>query len=665
MQKLLKNFHKNHSRCQNLFAAFEKKESLDDYLCIKLTGLTKEEIIDLESYISISMGDSENRTKVQALAIYLFWLRTGLQQHIIAIFFNLDNRFVVQKICAQVRAALTEHFVCKYLGTANKERSFFTNNNTELAKILFELNDDQLITICDGTYLYCEKSLNNLIQRLTYSCQKKRPLIKPFLIVCANGYIIDCYGPFSAASNDASILDSILNHVKNNDLKNIIKPGDLMVLDRGFRDIVEDLKKDYNLKPYMPTCSKEQLTTAQANQTRFITKIRWTIEAINGTIKQFRALEKTRNSMLPHIMQDFRIAAAIVNRYYSKKLSDIGNETEIANLMKQRFHTKNNLANYINKHVNLKNNNFEEIEQSQLNDFPKLDLEIIKNKITLGSYQLKMSQSYLAEHFASSGDRKLFIDKDFESENEFKRIIVKIQSRHSNNMKHKLVIQYKPDDIDESNISWACSCFSGLRTVGCCVHIATVIYYYSHGKYLAKLTLPGRFLNNLFQMDQEGLKNTQEVACTSQHSHFNSLKSDNSQKDINKLAKHFRKTLSQLQSSQVRSDFQSESEDLRLIDSLIIAKKETKTYSRSLKKTCKKNASSSHNELNSVKFRDVSKLKPSWGGKISTQREEFIQYDEAEIENTCPIDYFLFTIWHSSKLSNKFLHLILKQIYLK
>ena len=167
------------------------------------------------------------------------------------------------------------------------------------------------------------------------------------MIVCANGYIIDCYGPFSAASNDASILDSILNHVKNNDLKNIIKPGDLMVLDRGFRDIVEDLKKDYNLKPYMPTCSKEQLTTAQANQTRLITKIRWTIEAINGTIKQFRALEKTRNSMLPHIMQDFRIAAAIVNRYYSKKLSDIGNETEIANLMKQRFHTKNNLANYI------------------------------------------------------------------------------------------------------------------------------------------------------------------------------------------------------------------------------------------------------------------------------------------------------------------------------
>jgi hypothetical protein len=43
------------------------------------------------------MRDSENRTKLQALAIYLFWPRTGLQQHMIAIFFNLENRFVIQK----------------------------------------------------------------------------------------------------------------------------------------------------------------------------------------------------------------------------------------------------------------------------------------------------------------------------------------------------------------------------------------------------------------------------------------------------------------------------------------------------------------------------------------------------------------------------------------
>jgi hypothetical protein len=28
-------------------------------------------------------------------------------------------------------------------------------------------------------------------------------------------------------------------------LKNILKPGDLMVFDRGFRDIVEDLKNQF------------------------------------------------------------------------------------------------------------------------------------------------------------------------------------------------------------------------------------------------------------------------------------------------------------------------------------------------------------------------------------------------------------------------------------
>ena len=33
---------------------------------------------------------------------------------------------------------------------------------------------------------------------------------QPFLICCADGYIIDCYGPFPANKNDSSILNYIL-----------------------------------------------------------------------------------------------------------------------------------------------------------------------------------------------------------------------------------------------------------------------------------------------------------------------------------------------------------------------------------------------------------------------------------------------------------------------
>ena len=64
--------------------------------------------------------------------------------------------------------------------------------------------------IADGTYLYCEKSENNQIQRLTYSGQKKRHLIKPFVICAENGVIIGIYGPYPATLNDAKILELIL-----------------------------------------------------------------------------------------------------------------------------------------------------------------------------------------------------------------------------------------------------------------------------------------------------------------------------------------------------------------------------------------------------------------------------------------------------------------------
>ena len=57
-------------------------------------------------------------------------------------------------------------------------------------------------------------------------------LLKPFLITCADGWIIDCYGPFQANQNDSKIFDYILSTDK--DLLNMLKSGKTLVfLDRG------------------------------------------------------------------------------------------------------------------------------------------------------------------------------------------------------------------------------------------------------------------------------------------------------------------------------------------------------------------------------------------------------------------------------------------------
>ena len=57
-------------------------------------------------------------------------------------------------------------------------------------------------------------------------------LFKPFIVCCADGYIIDCYGPFQANQNDAKIFDYILEI--DQDLRNILLPKKTCVfLDRG------------------------------------------------------------------------------------------------------------------------------------------------------------------------------------------------------------------------------------------------------------------------------------------------------------------------------------------------------------------------------------------------------------------------------------------------
>jgi ABC-type antimicrobial peptide transport system permease subunit len=230
--------------------------------------------------------------------------------------------------------------------------------------------------------------------------------------------------------------------------------------------------------------SQKQLKYNEANQTRLVTKCRWVVEAINGIFKQsYKALDQIRNTQLKHIMDDFRIAAALINFLQINLKSDGENDVLIATEMLSKLNDKNKLENVLNLTRN-NDKKFTEIDATEIEDFPKLEVETIKNKITLGSYQLKQSFSYLNKHLDQNNGKYLIKLRLEESDSGFKMISALMQSRHSNKTKYKLFIQYSPNLNDYKAINaWVCSCKSGLRTVGCCSHIASVIYYMSYAKY--------------------------------------------------------------------------------------------------------------------------------------------------------------------------------------
>jgi len=123
----------------------------------------------------------------------------------------------------QIRVAINNEFVPYFLG-ATKSRQFFVAHNNTTTKILHELDDDDLAVVVDATYTRLEKSSNNSFQYSSWSQQKKDLLIKPFLVCCTDGYIID--------SNDAKIFEYILKTDHN--LLRILEPNKTLVLvDRG------------------------------------------------------------------------------------------------------------------------------------------------------------------------------------------------------------------------------------------------------------------------------------------------------------------------------------------------------------------------------------------------------------------------------------------------
>ena len=106
---------------RNIFAQFGFKNKLDGDLCLRTTGLNLDEFFSLSSQL-VSIKDSPVRTKDQSLAVYLFWLKTGLDQQTIATYFGNIDRFQVKNYCAQSRKALIKDFVSSYLGSKNKKR---------------------------------------------------------------------------------------------------------------------------------------------------------------------------------------------------------------------------------------------------------------------------------------------------------------------------------------------------------------------------------------------------------------------------------------------------------------------------------------------------------------------------------------------------------------
>ncbi|XP_045455076.1 uncharacterized protein LOC123664602 [Melitaea cinxia] len=490
---------------------FENLQDMDERLFQYWIGLTK---IKFNNLIEEVPRISELRKGCLGLAALLIKLRTGDSDERISSLVQIPRR-TLEGLMDNVREILCQDFVSRNLGIDVLSRAELLQHNLIIPNGLFG-SDNNAIVICDGTYIYINKSSNYSFQKDTYSLHKYKNLLKPFLIVASDGYIVDCFGPYKATTSDSVIINNLFSS-PDSALRLYFRNNDVFILDRGFRDSIS-LLQGCGYKPYMPESlieGEHQLTTAQANRSRCVTICRWVVEVINGYFKRdFKLLRQEYfHRSLPHMMQNFRIAAALLNKF-GARLQDNEYANDILATIRQNITLRNNLAEMVEAvNMNRRSSNFQNITEDQENIyFPVLEYRDLI-LFALGTYQIRQARSYYGEHMRFHGGCRIEVCNELNinaSEYNLRgsedTILIrgKIKSRHVSRKQYYIYLLVDINVPGRAGIvEYCCSCLVGRRTVGCCAHTMTLVWYLGWARHQQNITAPAGFLDDIVIRDDE------------------------------------------------------------------------------------------------------------------------------------------------------------------
>ena len=278
--------------------------------------------------------------------------------------------------------------------------------------------------------------------------------------------------PSVATLNDAEIMKSALA----DGLSDFLERGDYCFVDRGFRDVKRDLeRREYIVCEPVCKAGNVQLTAAQANESRFVTKIRRTVEAMHGILKQKYRLFDHRidNNLLPKVGTLFKIVSHL-NNVDGKRL---GSDHALFDDVVERMLKIKDVPNTLGGKAEAKNWNrvqrpWSAVTHDSIEDFPGMTENDLKIFFT-GTYQLGQSVSYLAD---MPDDNNAISENLWYHREDTNILKMTVQSRHSSIKEWRCYLDYVPVSTGCAGIRrHYCECPNGARTVGCCSHVAAVV----------------------------------------------------------------------------------------------------------------------------------------------------------------------------------------------
>lgn len=451
--------------------------SLNDDEIRSWTGWSIEEFKQIHDICVDKLQGSSSSTYDILL---LFWakLRTNISWPQLSSLCGL-SKTCVSRYFHRALSALNKTIVPNHLGVNHLSRQEAISHNTVFTSTFY---GDNVTLVLDGTYIYIQKSEDHLLQKSSYCGQKKRNYLKFMSIVLPDGYVVDTIGPFYGNENDASITKQIMNSV--HEIKLWLTDDDILIVDRGFRDVLGLLKSNgYEAKmpSYLPK-GETQLSVASANADRMCTKTRWVVESYHGRLKAWRMFkEQLTSNMFIKVMKELvRVLTASLNAvrgpiYKSTPERDLKDQ-KLAISMKTRQSVVSPLAAKVKSDPNLSKRAaklWKRLDGIDL-DFPAVELEYLET-IACGSYQIKQASGYIADHLTDDGDYDLWAFNLSPG-----LIRGQIRSRHKSQTKYNVWIEFDANDNDDPVKDYYCQCPAGSRTVGMCAHTASILYYLGH-----------------------------------------------------------------------------------------------------------------------------------------------------------------------------------------
>jgi len=135
-------------------------------------------------------------------------------------------------------------------------------------------------------------------------------------------------------------------------------------------------------------------------------------------------------------------------------------------------------------------------QEDELPHFPRLSLAYLRD-ITLGVYQVKLAKSYIYDK--RQRDTQFGFDMRMDEPGLLR---ARMYSRHSNAKQYNTWIAFKErweegedteveEELEEEPIlGYYCDCKSGSRTLGCCGHVASVLWYLGYVRHQANIPEP-------------------------------------------------------------------------------------------------------------------------------------------------------------------------------